>query len=135
MSSTRFNARPDISLRGIQHPFEDDGVVADILTGITNATVNCLFVLKGSCIHKGPYMSPRIKPIGFKSDDRGGHAVGHPLPGHTSWSVFSRIWSTERVKFAGAPSSISYFSSLDGTLQLPSKIYRKSVTVQYTVKR
>jgi hypothetical protein len=58
MSSMRSNARLDTSRHGLQHPFEDVGVVADSLTGIHNATVKCLLVVNRSCIHKG-FRCPR----------------------------------------------------------------------------
>jgi hypothetical protein len=53
MSSMRLNARLDMSHHGLLHPFKDAGVVADRLTGIYNAMLKCLFVVNGSCTHKG----------------------------------------------------------------------------------
>jgi hypothetical protein len=49
----RFNLRLDTSHHGPPHPFKDAGVVADSLTGIHNAMVECLLVVNRSCIHKG----------------------------------------------------------------------------------
>jgi hypothetical protein len=46
ISSTKFNARLDASLHGQPHPFRDAGAVADCLTGIHNAMLKCLFVVK-----------------------------------------------------------------------------------------
>jgi hypothetical protein len=49
MSSMRFSARLDRSHHG---PFKDAGVVADVLTGIRNAMVKCLFVDNRVCMRK-----------------------------------------------------------------------------------
>jgi hypothetical protein len=76
MPSMRFNARLDTSHHGPPHPFKDAGVVADSLTGIHSAMVKCQQEL-----HTQGYLGV---PIGFKSGERGGHAVGPPLPIHRS---------------------------------------------------
>jgi hypothetical protein len=49
----RFNARVGTSHHGPPHPFKDDQVDADSLTGIHNAMVKCLFFADRSCMHKG----------------------------------------------------------------------------------
>jgi hypothetical protein len=41
----------------------DPGAVSDGFTGIKNALVKCLFVLKWSWIHKGLYVFSRAKCI------------------------------------------------------------------------
>jgi hypothetical protein len=61
MSSMRFNTCLDTSYHGPPHPYKDAGVVADILTGINNAMVKCLFIVNRSCIHKGFLVSPQVK--------------------------------------------------------------------------
>jgi hypothetical protein len=48
MSSMRFNACLDTSHHGSPNPFRDAVVVADSLTSIHNAMVNCLFVVTGA---------------------------------------------------------------------------------------
>jgi hypothetical protein len=53
MASTRFSAHLDTSHHGPPYTFKDAGVVADILKGIRNLMVKCLFVVNRSCIHKG----------------------------------------------------------------------------------
>jgi hypothetical protein len=60
MFSIRFSTRLDLSHHGPPHPFRDAGVVADVLAGIHNATVKCLFVVNKSCIHKG-FKFPQVK--------------------------------------------------------------------------
>jgi hypothetical protein len=77
MCSMKFNAHLDTSHHGPPHPCKDGGVVADSLTDIHSATVQCLFVVNRSCIHKGFQVPHRLKSRGFKSGERGGHAVGH----------------------------------------------------------
>jgi hypothetical protein len=52
MSSVRFNARLDTSHHGPPLPFKNAGGVADVLTGIHNATVKCLFIVNRSCMHR-----------------------------------------------------------------------------------
>jgi hypothetical protein len=71
----RCNARHDRSHHELPHPLKDEGVAADSLTCIHITTVNCLFVVNRSSIHKGFYVSPQVKNI-EDSGQRGGHAVG-----------------------------------------------------------
>jgi hypothetical protein len=73
MSSMKFIARLDASHQGPSHPSKDAGVVADSLTGIHNAM--CLFVVNRSCIHNGFTCPHRQTSRGFKSGERGGHAL------------------------------------------------------------
>jgi hypothetical protein len=105
MSSIRFNARLDASLHGRPHPFRDAGVVADSLTGIHNV-MKCIFFVNRGCIHKGftRMMSSHVKSRGYKSGERGGHAMGPPSVTIGVTSVTSR---TARLKCGRAPSCIS----------------------------
>jgi hypothetical protein len=48
ISSASINARKDMSDRELSHIFMDPGAVSDGFTGIKNALVKCLFVLKWS---------------------------------------------------------------------------------------
>jgi hypothetical protein len=86
MFSKIFYARLDTSHHGPLHPFKDTGVVADSLTGIHNAMVKCLLVANMSCIHvhKDFRCPHRYNSRRFKCGERGGHAVGPPLPIHRS---------------------------------------------------
>jgi hypothetical protein len=52
MSSMRLSACLD-TYHGLLHQFKDEGAVAYSLTGIHNAMVKCLFIVKRSCVHKG----------------------------------------------------------------------------------
>jgi hypothetical protein len=63
ISSMRFNTLLYTSHHGPPHPFKDAGVVADSLTGMRSAMVNCLFVVNRSCIYvyKGFQLSPQVK--------------------------------------------------------------------------
>jgi hypothetical protein len=65
MTSMKFSARLDTSHHGPPHLFRDTGVVVDILTGIHNAMVECLFVVNRSCISKGVL----YVPVGKKPED------------------------------------------------------------------
>jgi hypothetical protein len=56
--------------------------------------------------------SRRYKSRGFKSGERGGHAVGPPLHIHRSWYVLLRTSRTKRLKYAGAPSCMYCISAL-----------------------
>jgi hypothetical protein len=56
----RFNPHLDTS-HGPPHPFKDTGVLADILTGIHNTMVKCLFVVNRICLYKGFSVSPQVK--------------------------------------------------------------------------
>jgi hypothetical protein len=56
----RFNAHFDTPYHGIPNPFKDARIVADSLIGIHSA-MNCLFVVKRSCIHEGFHLSPQVK--------------------------------------------------------------------------
>jgi hypothetical protein len=84
MSSMRLNEHLDTSHHGPPYQFKFAGVVAVSLTGIHNAMVKCLFVVNRSCIHTKFRCPHRYKSRGFKSGERGGHAVGPPLPNHRS---------------------------------------------------
>jgi hypothetical protein len=53
MASVRFDAFLDTSHHGQPHLIKDAAVVAESLTGIPNAMVKHLFVVKRSCIHRG----------------------------------------------------------------------------------
>jgi hypothetical protein len=53
----RFSAHLGTSHHGPSHPFKDAGVVVDSLTGIYNAMVKCLFIVKRNCI--GTTKNPR----------------------------------------------------------------------------
>jgi hypothetical protein len=69
MSSMRFNMRRDKSHYTLTHAYKDAGVVADILTGIHNKFVKCLFVVNRSCTRKGVQVSPQVKSRGLKSGE------------------------------------------------------------------
>jgi hypothetical protein len=60
----RLNARLDTS-HGSPHPFKDARIVADGLTGIYNAMVNCLFVVKRLCIRNNLLVSPQARIQGI----------------------------------------------------------------------
>jgi hypothetical protein len=51
--SMGFNARLDTSHHGPPHPFKVAGAVADSLTGIRSAVMECLSLASRSCIRKG----------------------------------------------------------------------------------
>jgi hypothetical protein len=41
------------SYHGLLNPFKDPGIAADGLTGVHNVLMKCLYIVKGSWIHKG----------------------------------------------------------------------------------
>jgi hypothetical protein len=84
MSSMRFSALLDSSHQGPPYPSKDAGVVADSLTGIHSAMVKFLFVVNRNRTHKGSEVLPQVKCRGFKSGERGVHAVGPSVPIHRS---------------------------------------------------
>jgi hypothetical protein len=62
----------------------------------------------------------RYKSRGFKSGvERGGHAVGPPVPIPRSWQVLLRTSHTARLKCAGAPSCMYHTGALLPVVQLP----------------
>jgi hypothetical protein len=91
MSSIRSNARLDVS-SGTAESIQRCWGLAGSLTGIYSAMVKCLSAVNRSCRHKGLQVSPTGRnPQDSKSGiQRGGHAVGLPLPVHRARQVLLR---------------------------------------------
>jgi hypothetical protein len=111
MASVRFSARLDTPHHGPSHRLKVAGVVAGTLAGIHNALVKSSSTSTGAAYTRVFTCPHGYKSRGFKSGERGDHAVGSALPFYHSRCVLLGTSRTARLKCAGAPSCIPYSCS------------------------
>jgi hypothetical protein len=118
--SMRVNARLDISHHGPPHPCKDGGVVWDKASTMRWCSASSLST--GAAFTRGLRCPHRYKSRGFKSGERGGHAMG----------AFStcplRASRTPQLKCAGAP---SYMYNMLSAITHKLNISRHTLTWTY----
>jgi hypothetical protein len=106
MFSMRFNARLDASRQGPRIRSEMLGKLRIVWQASTMRRWGTSTLSIGATCTRGFRCPQRYKSRGFKSDKRGSHAVGPPLPIRRSCYVLLRTSRRARLECAGAPSCI-----------------------------